>query len=82
MKQNPFISKLNLSAIGIGAPAGAVLGGLYYKFIGCGTGACPLTSKLSVMLVYGALLGGIIGSLVGDLFPKRKKPAADEAVKE
>jgi len=40
------------------APAtGAVLGFLYYKFIGCATGACPITSNPVISTLYGALIG-------------------------
>ncbi len=37
--------------------AGAVLGFLYYKFIGCATGACPITSNPIISTLYGALIG-------------------------
>jgi len=37
--------------------AGAGLGWLYYKFVGCRSGACPLTSNLWSTLLIGALLG-------------------------
>jgi urea transporter len=41
----------------IGAAIGGVLGFLYYKFIGCSTGTCPITSKPLNSVLYGALLG-------------------------
>jgi hypothetical protein len=51
----------------IGAAAGAALGFLYYRFIGCRTGACPLTSTLYGTLIY----GGVIGTLVAGIFVAR-----------
>jgi hypothetical protein len=41
----------------IGAAAGAILGFLYYKFIGCSTGTCPITAKPLNSTLYGAVLG-------------------------
>jgi hypothetical protein len=41
----------------IGAVIGAALGFLYYKFIGCSTGTCPITSKPLNSTLYGAILG-------------------------
>lgn len=36
---------------------GAAFGFLYYKFIGCSTGACPITSNPVISTMYGALVG-------------------------
>lgn len=44
----------------IGAAVGAGVGFAMYKFVGCKTGACPITaSPWSSMLVYG-LLGALL----------------------
>jgi len=45
----------------IGVVAGGVIGFFYYKFIGCATGACPLTSKPVPAILYGAFIGAMIG---------------------
>lgn len=45
---------------------GSVLGYLYYKFVGCRTGTCPMTSSAIGSTIYGAL----IGLLFSDLFTK------------
>jgi len=36
---------------------GAVLGFAYYKFIGCRSGVCPITSNPWISTGYGALIG-------------------------
>lgn len=41
--------------------AGAILGFLYGKFIGCRSGTCPLTSNPYTAMLYGAVLGGLLG---------------------
>lgn len=39
------------------AVGGALAGWLYYRFVGCRSGACPLTSNPIVSSLYGAALG-------------------------
>lgn len=36
---------------------GALAGFLYYRFVGCRTGACPLTGNPFIATFYGAFLG-------------------------
>ena len=43
------------------ALAGGTAGFTYYYFIGCGSGACPITSDPYISTAYGALIGGVIG---------------------
>jgi len=45
----------------LGALLGAAGGYLYWRYIGCSTGACPITSSPVVSTLYGALMGGLIG---------------------
>lgn len=53
-----------------GIVVGLIGGYLYYYFIGCNSGTCPITSNPWVSTLY----GGIIGYLLFDLFkPKTKK---------
>ncbi len=40
---------------------GAAGGFAYYYFIGCTSGACPITSNPYISTAYGALIGGLIG---------------------
>ncbi len=50
---------MNLRLI-IGPLAGAVVGYLVYRFIGCRSGACPLTGNPFVAITLYALLGFLI----------------------
>ena len=36
---------------------GAALGFGYYRFVGCRTGVCPITSSPYISTLYGALMG-------------------------
>lgn len=47
-----------------GGAVGALAGFLYYRFIGCRTGSCPLTSTLYGAVLYGTVLGTLVGGLV------------------
>lgn len=46
----------------IGICAGGALGFGYYKFVGCSSGTCPLTSNPYISSIYGAILGGLISN--------------------
>jgi len=49
----------------IGIALGAAAGFAYYKFVGCASGACPLTSNPYISTIYGALIGAFAsGALV------------------
>lgn len=50
----------------LGVTTGAVLGYLYYYFIGCLSGTCPIQSNPLTMTLYGAILGGLIIELIHD----------------
>jgi hypothetical protein len=43
----------------IGVLVGAVAGFAYYRYIGCSSGACPLTSNPYISTIYGAVMGAI-----------------------
>ena len=57
---------------------GALSGFLYWRFIGCLSGACPIWSNPWISTGYGALLG----YLIGGLFVPSKKSQPAEAVEE
>jgi hypothetical protein len=46
-----------------GIVLGSVAGFLYWKLVGCNSGACLITSKWYNSTAYGALMGGLIFSL-------------------
>jgi len=46
----------------IGVGIGAVLGFVYYKLVGCPSGACPITRNPYSSTLYGALLGALVAS--------------------
>jgi rhodanese-related sulfurtransferase len=48
----------------IGIIAGGVAGFLYWKFIGCASGTCPITSNKYISVIYGALLGSLLLSTI------------------
>ena len=41
----------------IGVALGALGGFAYYRFIGCASGTCPITSNPFISTLYGALIG-------------------------
>ncbi len=62
-----FLSKYKLQLIG--TLIGLLGGFLYYRFIGCNSGGCPITSNPWISTLY----GGLMGYLVFDLFKKKPK---------
>ena len=53
----------------IGSIIGALGGYLYYIYIGCDSGTCPITSSPIMSVIWGAVMGGLLLSL----FKKEKK---------
>jgi Na+-transporting NADH:ubiquinone oxidoreductase subunit NqrB len=43
----------------IGVVVGGLLGFALYRFVGCSTGACPLTSNPWISTLYGMILGAL-----------------------
>ena len=52
------------------AAVGAIGGFLYYRFVGCVSGACPITSNPYISTVYGGVIGTLLGYIVT---PGKKK---------
>lgn len=48
--------------VGLGAAAGAALGWAIYRWIGCRTGVCPLTSNPWTAMIVWALLGAMMAA--------------------
>jgi hypothetical protein len=53
-----MVSKYKLAIIGV--VIGAIVGYLYYHFVGCTNGSCSITSKPLNSTLYGALMGGLL----------------------
>lgn len=56
-----FLKKNILTIIGI--PLGALAGFLYWKFVGCNSGTCAITSNPMNSTLYGAVMGGLLLSI-------------------
>lgn len=52
---------------------GAILGFLYYKFIGCYSGTCAITSNPLISTIYGAILFSLVAELLHDVIVLIKK---------
>ena len=61
-----FFQKYKRDLIGI--TLGAVAGFLYWKFVGCSSGTCMITSKP----INSTLYGDLMGFLVAGIFKKDK----------
>ena len=46
----------------VGAAVGAAIGFAMYKFVGCRTGACPLTGNPYIAVVIWGVMGAIVAS--------------------
>lgn len=53
----------------LGAFVGAIAGYLYWLYIGCSSGTCPITSSPTMSTIYGILMGGLLGGI----FKKKNK---------
>ena len=67
---NDFIQKHKLSILG--ALIGAIGGYVYWYFWGCLEG-CTIKSVWWRMSLWGALMGGLLASMIRDYFCKSKK---------
>ncbi len=52
------------------AVVGLIGGFLYYYFVGCASGACPITSNPYISTLYGGVIGVLLGYIVT---PGKKK---------
>lgn len=56
-----FLKKNILTIIGV--PLGALAGFIYWKFIGCNSGSCAITSNPLNSTIYGSIMGGLLFSI-------------------
>jgi Family of unknown function (DUF6132) len=63
-------SKYKLTIFGV--VSGALLGYLYYFFIGCDSGHCMITSRPLNSSIYGGLMGGLIFDSIRTIKPSQK----------
>ena len=71
------IIKKNSLAI-ILAVIGAIAGLLYWKFVGCKAGTCPIKSKWYLMTAYGIFAGYLVGDIVSGYIKKKKETGKKE----
>lgn len=57
----------------IGTVIGGVMGFLYWKFVGCESGSCAITSSPVNSSLYGMLMGGLLSNSIEDYFISNKK---------
>ncbi len=53
--------------LGLGIIIGGIGGYLYWKFIGCASGTCAITSIWYRSTLYGMLMGGLLAESFKDL---------------
>lgn len=68
-----FMRKYGLILLGIAV--GAVAGFLYWRFVGCTTGTCPITSSPVNASIWGAVMGGL---LLSSFKPQHKEIKKEE----
>lgn len=56
----------------IGLLTGGAGGFLYYYFVGCASGTCPITSNPYISVIYGALMGYLLFDMFRKKEPKTK----------
>jgi hypothetical protein len=61
-EQSPRMSKRKTTMIRliIGIVLGAAAGFAYYRFVGCSSGACPITGNPYISTIYGAVIGALL----------------------
>lgn len=57
----------------IGIIIGGIAGFLYWHFIGCASGTCPITSNKFISIGYGALLGSLLFSTISGFATKKNE---------
>lgn len=71
--QCPIIIRKHRMTI-LGAILGAIAGFLYWKFVGCTSGGCPITSSPFMSTLWGLLMGGTFFNIF-EKKPVKKDPS-------
>jgi hypothetical protein len=58
--------------------AGAIGGFLYWKFIGCQSGTCPIKSRWYLSTLWGSAFVYLSGSIIKDIIIKLRENKKDE----
>jgi len=61
---SPPKPRIKLMRYVIGALIGGIAGFAYYKWVGCSTGTCPITSNPWTSTIYGMVMGALVGSSI------------------
>ena len=59
------------TTLGLGLIIGGIAGYLYWYFVGCTSGSCPITSSPVNSTLYGGLVGGLLGNPFGPASGKK-----------
>lgn len=51
---------------------GATGGFLYWKYVGCLSGTCPIQSVWYLTVMWGTIMGYLVGDLIFDILKKHK----------
>jgi len=55
--EKPFYKSMNFWKPFLGITLGALGGFLYYHYVGCSSGSCPITGNPFMSTAYGSMLG-------------------------
>ncbi|OFX84319.1 MAG: hypothetical protein A2W99_00950 [Bacteroidetes bacterium GWF2_33_16] len=70
-----FINKHKFSLLFL--VPGIIAGYLYWRYVGCLSGTCPITSNWHSMVLFGGLIGYFVGDIIDD-YLKKKNTKKDE----
>ena len=59
--RNKFFKQYGPTLVGI--VVGMVGGFLYWRYVGCASGTCPITSSPTVSTLWGGVMGGLLFSI-------------------
>ncbi|MEE4196758.1 MAG: DUF6132 family protein [Bacteroidales bacterium] len=52
---------------------GIIAGFIYWKYVGCLSGTCPITSNWHTMVLFGGIFGYLIGDMIDDKATKKSE---------